>query len=127
MFFSNKHNSLSQRMALELTKRQHNIQVNEINEPSEMIHLAEHVQPDLILCPFLTKRIPEEVYSNTRIPCWIVHPGIEGDRGASSIDWALYDREDEWGVTVLQLLRKWTQETFGALRTFKSGDEISTH
>ena len=89
-------------MALELTKRQHNIQVNEINEPSEMIHLVEHVQPDLILCPFLTKRIPEEVYSNARIPCWIVHPGIEGDRGASSIDWALYDREDEWGVTVLQ-------------------------
>ncbi|XP_068670637.1 hydrogenase maturation factor HoxX-like [Montipora foliosa] len=102
LFFSNKHNSLSQRMALELEKRQQNITVQEIDNSAEMTELAEAFQPDLILCPFLTKRVPEEVFSNPRRPCWIVHPGIEGDRGASSIDWALYDREDEWGVSILQ-------------------------
>ncbi|XP_078379709.1 hydrogenase maturation factor HoxX-like [Oculina patagonica] len=102
LFFANKHNSLSQRMALELKKRQHSIAVYEINDPQEMTNLALDAQPDLILCPFLTKRIPQEVFSNPNIPCWIVHPGIEGDRGMSSIDWALYDKEDEWGVSVLQ-------------------------
>lgn len=118
LFFSNKHNSLSQRMALELTKRKHNISVHEINDPGEMTELARDAQPDLILCPFLTKRIPEEVFSNPRIPCWIVHPGIEGDRGASSIDWALYDREDEWGVSILQAAKEmdagdiWSTKTF---------------
>ena len=102
LFFANKNNSLSQRMALELRKRQHKITVREINEPAEMTKLSLDAQPDLILCPFLTKRIPEEVFSNPNIPCWVVHPGIEGDRGMSSIDWALFDKEDEWGVSVLQ-------------------------
>ena len=102
LFFSNKHNSLSQRMELELKKRQYSITVHEINDPRQMTNLALDAQPDLILCPFLTKRIPQEVFSNPNIPCWIVHPGIEGDRGMSSIDWALYDKEDEWGVSVLQ-------------------------
>ena len=122
LFFSNKHNSLSQRMALELRQRQHNITVHEINEPAEMTKLAFDAQPDLILCPFLTKRIPEEVFSNPNIPCWIVHPGIEGDRGMSSIDWALYDMEDEWGVSVLQAASEmdagdiWSTKTFPVRR-----------
>ena len=122
LFFANKHNSLSQRMALELRKRQHNITVHEINEPVEMTKLAFDAQPDLILCPFLTKRIPEEVFSNPNIPCWIVHPGIEGDRGMSSIDWALYDREEEWGVSVLQAASEmdagdiWSTKTFPVRR-----------
>ena len=118
LFFSNKHNSLSQRMALELTKRQHSITVREISDPGEMTQLAAEVQSDMILCPFLTKRIPAELYYNPRIPCLIVHPGIEGDRGASSIDWALYDMEEEWGVSVLQAAEEmdagdiWSTKTF---------------
>lgn len=109
-------------MALELTRRQHNITVHEINEPAEMTKLAFDAQPDLILCPFLTKRIPEEVFSNPNIPCWIVHPGIEGDRGMSSIDWALKDMEDEWGVSVLQAASEmdagdiWSSKTFPVRR-----------
>jgi len=31
-----------------------------------------------------------------------VHPGVEGDRGPSALDWAIQEREREWGVTVLQ-------------------------
>ena len=122
LFFSNKHNILSQRIALELTKRQHNISVNEINDPAEMIQLAEQAKPDLILCPYLTKRIPKKVFSNPRTPCWIVHPGIEGDRGATSIDWALYDKEDEWGVSILQAAEEmdtgdiWSTKNFAIRR-----------
>lgn len=56
----------------------------------------------MILCPFLTKRIPEAIWKDKSRICLIVHPGIHGDRGASSIDWALKERASEWGVTVLQ-------------------------
>ena len=67
-----------------------------------MVHMAATLQPDLIICPFLTKRIPQELYKDTDVPCFIVHPGIVGDRGMFSIDWALHDDAKEWGVTVLQ-------------------------
>lgn len=35
-------------------------------------------------------------------PCLIVHPGPFGDRGPSSLDWAIQEGADTWGVTVLQ-------------------------
>lgn len=63
-------------MALELTKRKHNISVHEINDPGEMTEFAQDAELHLILCPFLTKHVSEEVFSNPRIPCWIVHSGI---------------------------------------------------
>jgi putative two-component system protein, hydrogenase maturation factor HypX/HoxX len=44
--------------------------------------------------------IPEQVWS--RYICVIVHPGIKGDRGPSSLDWAIANRERTWGVTILQ-------------------------
>ena len=34
--------------------------------------------------------------------CLIVHPGVRGDRGPSALDWAILNREQRWGVTVLQ-------------------------
>src|SRR4030095_9449721 len=34
--------------------------------------------------------------------CLVVHPGPVGDRGPSSLDWAIHKDVAEWGVTVLQ-------------------------
>ena len=34
--------------------------------------------------------------------CFIVHPGPRGDRGPSSLDWAIMGDAERWGVTVLQ-------------------------
>ena len=48
---------------------------------------VEKAKHDLVICPYLTKKIPTEVYENNI--CWIVHPGIVGDRGAYSLDYAL--------------------------------------
>jgi putative two-component system protein, hydrogenase maturation factor HypX/HoxX len=31
-----------------------------------------------------------------------MHPGIKGDRGPSSIDWAIMENSREWGVTALE-------------------------
>lgn len=48
----------------------------------------------------LKSAIPEEVWAAHT--CLVVHPGPVGDRGPSSLDWAIHEGVDEWGVTVLQ-------------------------
>jgi putative two-component system hydrogenase maturation factor HypX/HoxX len=44
--------------------------------------------------------IPETIWR--RYPCLVVHPGPCGDRGPSSLDWAIELEAGDWGVTVLQ-------------------------
>ncbi|WP_428243624.1 enoyl-CoA hydratase-related protein [Gynuella sp.] len=61
---------------------------------------VSHFEPDIIICPFLTQRIPEDIWR--QYLCLIVHPGIEGDRGPSSLDWAIFEHMPQWGVTLLQ-------------------------
>ena len=56
--------------------------------------------PDLIIAPMLTAAIPADIWSAW--PCFIVHPGPRGDRGPSSMDWAIMGGARRWGVTVLQ-------------------------
>ena len=51
------------------------------------------------MCPFLKTRIPETIWRRHR--CLVVHPGPCGDRGPSSLDWAIELGMSEWGVTVL--------------------------
>jgi putative two-component system hydrogenase maturation factor HypX/HoxX len=48
----------------------------------------------------LTRAIPADIWSAW--PCFIVHPGPVGDRGPSSLDWAIMGGAARWGVTVLQ-------------------------
>jgi putative two-component system hydrogenase maturation factor HypX/HoxX len=56
--------------------------------------------PDLVIAPMLTAAIPADIWLAR--PCFIVHPGPRGDRGPSSLDWAIMDGASRWGVTVLQ-------------------------
>ncbi len=73
-------------------------------------------EPELIIAPYLKKAIPEMIWKN--YTCLIVHPGIVGDRGSSSLDWAILNEEKEWGVTILEAVEKmdagpvWASETF---------------
>ena len=48
----------------------------------------------------LAQMIPRDIWA-AHI-CLILHPGIVGDRGAHSLDWAILNGESEWGVTVVQ-------------------------
>ena len=48
----------------------------------------------------LKRKVPEAIWS--KYVCLIVHPGVKGDRGASSLDWAIMTGQTIWGVTVLQ-------------------------
>ena len=56
--------------------------------------------PELIVAPMLKTALPEDVWSAHT--CLIVHPGPPGDRGPSSLDWAVENGAARWAVTVLQ-------------------------
>ncbi|MFJ5533817.1 enoyl-CoA hydratase-related protein [Streptomyces sp. NPDC093261] len=93
-------NSLTQRVHAELRDRGHTVAV-ELALPH--VPLADAVRrhaPHLVLAPMLKTAIPREVWS--AYPCLIVHPGPPGDRGPSSLDWAITEGARRWGVTVLQ-------------------------
>jgi hypothetical protein len=91
LFLTSAHNSLSQRLWIELGDRGHDIRVCVASAAEAMIDAVSHEAPDLILAPMLKIAIPEEVWS--RHLCLIVHPGIKGDRGPSSLDWAITNNE----------------------------------
>lgn len=93
-------NSLTQRLYVELKERDHDVSVEfDINDQvaEEAVALFN---PDLVIAPFLKRAIPQSIWQ--RIVCLVVHPGIEGDRGPSALDWAILGNETSWGVTVLQ-------------------------
>ncbi|MEU6096915.1 enoyl-CoA hydratase-related protein [Streptomyces sp. NPDC047079] len=93
-------NSLTQRVHAELRDRGHTVAV-ELALPG--VPLADSVRrhaPQLVVAPMLKTAIPREVW--TSCPCLIVHPGPVGDRGPSSLDWAILEGAGWWGATVLQ-------------------------
>ena len=100
LFLVSAHNSLSQRAWIALTDLGHEVAVAVVDSPAEMETAVRVHAPDLIVCPFLKTLIPESIWRRHR--CLIVHPGPRGDRGPSSLDWAIELDKPEWGVTVLQ-------------------------
>ncbi|WP_394203173.1 hydrogenase maturation protein [Marinagarivorans algicola] len=100
LILASSFSGLCQRVLRELVLLGHDIdQHYGMDEPVLREQIASF-QPDLILCPFLTHRIPEDIWQQYK--CLIVHPGIEGDRGPSSIDYAITHDDSRWGVTLLQ-------------------------
>src|ERR687885_263979 len=104
LFVTSAHNSLSQRLAIELTERGHTVAVCVATSPEHVLATTERERPDLIVAPMLKTAIPEKVWR--RYTCLIVHPGVKGDRGPSSLDWAIASGATTWGVTVLQAIEE---------------------
>ncbi|MBC35152.1 MAG: hydrogenase maturation protein [Bacteroidetes bacterium] len=100
LFITTAHNGLSQRASIELGELGHKVDIHITESEEKMIKIVDHHKPDLILAPFLKMAIPRSIWQNYTV--FIVHPGIKGDRGPSSLDWAIMKEEKEWGVTVLQ-------------------------
>ncbi len=93
-------NGLTQRLHGALREAGHDVTVElDIADAvtEEAVALAE---PDLVIAPFLKRRIPESVWSVR--PCLVVHPGPPGDRGPAALDWAVLRGDAQGGVTVLQ-------------------------
>ncbi len=104
LFVTSAHNSLSQRCYIALTEMGHDVTV-QVVDSSEIIESAVEVHnPDLVVCPMLKQFIPESVWR--KYTCLVVHPGPHGDRGPSSLDWAIELGMEEWGVTVLEAVEE---------------------
>ena len=100
LFLTHSFNSLTQRLHAELSALGHEISVELDISDSVSEEAVALWRPDLVLAPFLKRAIPASIWKHHL--CWIVHPGIVGDRGPSALDWAIMNGETEWGVTVLQ-------------------------
>ena len=104
IFITTAFNGMSQRLWVELDRLNHQVKVHIASTSENMIKAVDSYKPNLIICPFLTSKIPADVYE--KYTCLIVHPGIKGDRGASSLDWAILQNKKKWGVTILQAVEK---------------------
>ena len=100
LLLASAYNSLTQRVHVELAGRGHEVAVELALGDEAMREAVRRHGPDLVIAPMLTAAIPADIWSAR--PCFIVHPGPRGDRGPSSLDWAIMDGAAHWGVTVLQ-------------------------
>ncbi len=100
LFLTHAFNSLTQRLFVELQEQGHEVSIEfDIND-EVAIDAVELFRPELIIAPFLKRAIPESIWR--KHVCLVVHPGVRGDRGPSALDWAILNREQQWGVTILQ-------------------------
>ncbi|OJF13565.1 hydrogenase maturation protein [Couchioplanes caeruleus] len=109
-------NGLSQRVWCALREAGHDVGVLLSTSPQDMIDGVRAAQPELILCPYLKDRVPAEVWQHWRTV--ILHPGPVGDRGPSSLDWAITEGASAWGVTALQAVEEMDAGPIWATRTF---------
>lgn len=93
-------NSLTQRIHVELTAAGHDVSTELDVHDAVTAEAIALWRPDLVIAPFLKRRIPESIWRRYR--CIVIHPGIRGDRGPSALDWAIMNCETEWGVTALE-------------------------
>lgn len=109
-------NGLAQRLFVALREAGHDVSV-ELDIADAVTEEAVALwNPDVVLAPFLKRRIPEAVWSQ-RLTL-VVHPGPPGDRGPSALDWALLEGRREWGVTVLQAVHEFDAGPVWAWRPF---------
>jgi putative two-component system protein, hydrogenase maturation factor HypX/HoxX len=109
-------NGLSQRVWCALREAGHDVGVLLATGARDIIEGVRAAEPELILCPFLTHRVPAEVWQHWRTI--IIHPGPVGDRGPSSLDWAITESMPSWGVTALQAVEEMDAGPIWATRTF---------
>ncbi|HYB66615.1 MAG TPA: hydrogenase maturation protein [Steroidobacteraceae bacterium] len=98
-------NSLSQRLYVELTRDGHELSVELDIHDRVTLETIELFRPEVVVAPFLKRAIPQSLWQ--RLPCLIVHPGPQGDRGPAALDWAILRGVPDWGVTVLQAAADW--------------------
>jgi len=66
----------------------------------QMLEEIEAFGPQLILCPFLKRYLPESIYN--KYPTYIFHPGPLGDRGPNALEYALKSHTKEWGIVIFE-------------------------
>jgi putative two-component system hydrogenase maturation factor HypX/HoxX len=87
-------NSISQAIYTYLKDRSYTIDITYAINPSQLYKEIEAFDPDIILSPFLKSYLSKEIYQN--YPTFIFHPAPIGDRGAYSLDYAVFNGVKLW-------------------------------
>ena len=106
LLLSSAFNGLTQRAWLDLRQAGHEPSVVVFTDEATVCRQIEDSGADLVICPFLKDRVPQQLWSNPLRPVVIIHPGIVGDRGASALEWAITQQARRWGVTALQAVEE---------------------
>ncbi|HYN95964.1 MAG TPA: enoyl-CoA hydratase-related protein [Pilimelia sp.] len=109
-------NGLTQRVWCALREAGHDVGVLLANDDRGIVDGVRAARPELVLCPYLTQRVPAQVWQHWRTV--IIHPGPVGDRGPSSLDWAITEAAPVWGVTALQAVDELDAGPIWATRLF---------
>jgi putative two-component system hydrogenase maturation factor HypX/HoxX len=109
-------NGLTQRVWIELRRAGHDVSWLTACDNDALREAVDDLDPELILCPFLRERVPDDIWTSRRTV--IIHPGPVGDRGPSALDWAIRDAEVEWGVTALSAIGEMDAGPVWATRSF---------
>ncbi len=89
------YNSLTQAVHVALKDKGYKIDITYAINSTQIQKEIEAFEPQIILCPFLKSYIPKEIYES--YPTFIFHPAPRGDRGAYSLDYAIFNQKKEWG------------------------------
>ena len=116
MLLCTSFNGLSQRVFGELRRSGHDVRIRLAIDDGTIRTDVRNIDPELIVCPFLRQRVPTDVWRQYRTI--IVHPGPPGDRGPSSLDWAIRDGQSRWGVTAIQAVEEMDAGPIWASRVF---------
>ncbi|MCC7327660.1 MAG: hydrogenase maturation protein [Burkholderiales bacterium] len=100
LLLAHSYNCLTQSVHCALTAAGHDVSIEFDIADSVTEEAVALWRPELVIAPFLKRRIPESVWRRHR--CLVVHPGIAGDRGPSALDWAISEGVGRWGVTILE-------------------------
>lgn len=92
-------NSLSQAIYTALKDLGYRLDIVYAINKEQTIEELNAFYPDIILSPYLTKFIPKEIFNT--YPTFVLHPGVRGDRGSYSLEYALISHK-EWGIVWLR-------------------------
>jgi putative two-component system hydrogenase maturation factor HypX/HoxX len=109
-------NRLTQRLFVELCAAGHEVALELDIADAVTEEAVALFDPQLLIAPYLKRRIPEAVWS--RRMCWVIHPGIPGDRGPAALDRAILRGEADWGVSVIQAVAEFDAGPLWASATF---------
>ncbi len=116
MVLCSSFNGLSQRVWLDLRDAEHDVGLQVGGDADAMRAAVVAFDPELVVCPFLRERVPAQVWRRWRTI--VIHPGPLGDRGPSSLDWAITEGVRSWGVTAIQAVEELDAGPVWATRAF---------
>ncbi|WP_169811086.1 enoyl-CoA hydratase-related protein [Nocardia amamiensis] len=116
LILASANNGLTQRATLAVRRSGRTAQIAIVHCESDIRRAVEANRFDIAVCPYLTTKIPADIY--LRRTCVILHPGPVGDRGPHALDWAISEREPLWGVTALTAVEEMDAGPVWSTRTF---------